>query len=179
MNYIIYDIEATCWQNDPPHLIQETIEIGAYLLDDYGDILEKFSRFIRPVKHPNLSPYCVELTGITQLMVNRAKTFPEVIEEFQDWINLDDEFVLCAWGDFDKKQLKRDCEAHRLDTWWLDEFLNMKTQYEQFKRLTKRTSMVSALKREGYEYVGRQHRAIDDAFNLTKIFNCYLGEWSW
>ena len=88
MNFIIYDLEATCWTGRPPGLVQETIEIGAVHINGYGEELGSFNKFIRPIVNPNLSPFCRELTSITQEDVNRANTFPSVIEAFQDWIDI-------------------------------------------------------------------------------------------
>ena len=64
MNFIIYDIEATCWRGMPPGLIQETIEIGAVKCNYYGEPLGEFSRFIRPQINPELSLFCRQLTNI-------------------------------------------------------------------------------------------------------------------
>jgi inhibitor of KinA sporulation pathway (predicted exonuclease) len=75
MTYIIYDLEATCWQGRPDGYTIETIEIGAVKLDDYGDILSEFDAFIRPKIHPVLSDFCQSLTSISQIDVNRAEQF--------------------------------------------------------------------------------------------------------
>ena len=88
MYFIIYDLEATCWQGKPITKTQEVIEIGAVKMDLYGEIIEAFSRFVRPVLNPVLSAYCQELTSISQIDINRADTFNNVIEDFQDWIEV-------------------------------------------------------------------------------------------
>lgn len=178
MRYIIFDIEATCWPNAPTHLVQETIEIGAVLVDDYGDIQDQFSKFIRPILNPSLSYYCKDLTNISQLMVDRAKLFPIVIEQFQDWIEIDySEYALCAWGDFDRIQLRADCRLHRIDTDWLERFVNLRTQYVNIKKLTRGPSLLTACKLERIDFEGPQHRALTDATNLAKIFANHLGDW--
>ena len=89
MTYIIYDLEATCWQGKPDGFITETIEIGAVKLDEYGDVLSEFNAFIRPKIHPVLSSFCCALTSISQIDVNRAEQFPRVIEDFMDWIDIE------------------------------------------------------------------------------------------
>ena len=52
MRYIIFDLEATCWRGRPPKGITEVIEIGAVLVDRYGDATSTFSHFVRPVVNP-------------------------------------------------------------------------------------------------------------------------------
>ncbi len=178
MNYIIFDIEATCWPNAPTHLAQETIEIGAVLVDDYGDIRDSFSRFVKPVLNPSLSSYCKELTNISQSSIDYAKTFPTVIELFKDWIDVDNEaYALCAWGDFDRKQLRADCKLHRQESDWLDRFVNLRPQYTEIKKLQKGPSLLTACKLERIDFKGAQHRALTDATNLAKIFANHIGDW--
>ena len=90
MKFIVLDIEATCWKIPPPGFIQETIEIGACLLNPYGEMESTFSAFIKPVKHPQLSHFCTELTSIRQDDVARAAAFSAVVEAFCEWAELDD-----------------------------------------------------------------------------------------
>ncbi len=179
MNYIIYDLEATCWEINNPSLVQETIEVGAYRLNPYGEILGEYNRFVKPKLNPFLSSYCRDLTSITQHDVDWAMAFPQVIEEFQDWIGVEEEdYYLCSWGSFDRKQLVNDCKLHDMEFEWVEEnHINLKRQYQDINRIHRSCGMLNALKREGFEYTGVQHRGISDAENLIKIFNQYLGEW--
>jgi 3'-5' exoribonuclease 1 len=178
MKYIIYDLEATCWQGKPPNMATETIEIGAYLMNDYGEAEDKFSEFIKPVTSPSLSAFCINLTGITQQQVDRAKTFPTVIEQFRDWSEMEyDDYVLCSWGAFDKKQLKQDCKLHRINHDWVDHHINLKEQYARMKKLHFEPGLFKTVEMEGFNFDGPHHRAIADAYNLAKIFKRYLGDW--
>jgi inhibitor of KinA sporulation pathway (predicted exonuclease) len=178
MNYIIFDIEATCWQGRPPDKVIETIEIGAYMIDDYGDVKDKFSKIIKPVVSHSLSAFCIDLTSITQQMVDRAAKFPEVIEEFQDWIGVGyEDYILCSWGAFDKKQLAADCKLHRIDSEWLAPFADLKEQYKKMKRMNFAPGLFKVVEMENYNFDGPHHRAIADAYNLAKIFTRYLGDW--
>lgn len=178
-NYIIYDLEATCWENMPPGYVQETIEIGAFRVNHFGEIRGKFNRFIRPVVHPTLSPFCRQLTTITQEDVNRAGTFTEVIDEFQRWARIDEEdYVLCSWGSFDRKMFVLDCRLHRLDAEWAEQHVNLKEQYRQMKRMRSGVGLRKAVEKEGILFTGIHHRGISDAENLTKLFLKYLGHWN-
>ncbi|MFN8301081.1 MAG: 3'-5' exonuclease [Saprospiraceae bacterium] len=179
MNYIVYDLEATCWENMPIGYVQETIEIGAFRVNAYGEVRGKFNRFIKPVVHPVLSPFCRQLTSITQEDVNRAKTFPDVIEEFQNWARIDEEdYLLCSWGSFDKKMFINDCRLHRLDTDWAEQHVNLKEQYRISNRMRHGIGLRKAVEKEGILFTGMHHRGISDAENLVKLFLKYLGTWS-
>lgn len=179
MNYIIYDLEATCWENPPPDYEQEIIEIGAYKLNHFGEIRGTFNRFIKPSVHPVLSQFCRELTGIEQTSVNRAKTFPEVIEEFRDWGRIDEgDYLLCSWGSFDRKMLVADSRLHRLDAEWAERHINLKEQYRQMKRMKRSPGLRKTVEMEDILFTGQHHRAISDAENLVKLFLKYLGDWN-
>lgn len=178
MNYIIFDLEATCWENNFDDRMQETIEIGAFLLSPYGEVVGEYNRFIKPKLYPELSVYCKELTSITQDNVNRAGRFDEVIEEFQDWAGVfEQDYKLCSWGSFDRKQLISDCKLFDLEYEWVYHHINLKSQYQEMKRLNRSCSLINALRREGIEFTGIHHRGISDAENLSKIFTKYLDEW--
>ncbi len=179
MNFIIYDIEATCWEGRPPSKIQEIIEIGAVRLNRYGEVTGSFNRFVRPVLNPTLSAFCRELTTIEQQEVDRAATFPEVAERFQDWAEIFyEDYLLCSWGSFDRKMLIQDCRLHDMEYDWVeDHHINLKQQYHDIKRLRRRRGLRSAVQAEGFEFTGIHHRGISDAENLAKLFGKYLDEW--
>ncbi len=178
MHFIIYDLEATCWLGRPPGYVQEVIEIGAIKLNGYGEELSIFNRFVKPVVNPRLSAFCQELTSITQEQINIANTFPTVIEDFQDWIDIwDEDYLLCSWGKFDKTALISDCKLHDMEWEWLENHINVKNQYKEIKGLSKHRGLRKAVEKEGFEFTGTHHRGIDDAANLVKVFNKYLDEW--
>ncbi len=180
MNYIVFDLEATCWQGSPASFVQETIEIGAFKINGYGEVTGRFGRFIKPVLHPRLSAFCQELTSIQQSDVERASGFVKIIEEFQDWAEVfDEDYLLCSWGNFDKKLLHQDCLMHDVETDWLEEHINLKQQYKEIKRLDRSRGLKWAVEKEGFEFTGTHHRGIDDAANLAKVFIKYLDEWRW
>lgn len=179
MNYIIYDLEATCWENPPPGFVQETIEFGAFKVNHFGEVRGKFNRFVRPSVHPTLSPFCRDLTSITQQDVNRADYFPEVVEEFMSWARIGEEdYVLCSWGSFDKKMLEHDCKLHRMEHQWTEHHVNLKEQYRIMKRLRYGLGLRKAVEKEGILFTGQHHRGISDAENLVKLFLKYLGHWN-
>jgi 3'-5' exoribonuclease 1 len=177
VNFIIYDLEATCWRGRPPQGVNEVIEIGAYKVNQLGDVLGVFNKFIKPTVNPILSDFCKKLTSIRQEDVDKAKNFPNVIQDFQDWIHIDEDYKLCSWGKFDIQLLRNDCNLHKLDSDWLDENINVKAQYHDIKGEHKLTGLKNTLKHEGIEFTGIHHRAISDAENLAKIFLKYIDMW--
>ncbi len=172
MNYIIFDLEATCWENDKSKT-SEIIEIGAVKLNGRLEIIDTFSKFIKPVIHPVLSDFCTKLTSIEQRNVDTANIFGDVMVEFEDWITSSEtEVTLCSWGFYDKKQIFRECKAknysgriHDL----LDRHISIKHQFAEIKGISP-CGMSQALDLLGLPLEGTHHRGIDDAKNITKIF---------
>lgn len=181
MHFIVFDLEATCWEGEQPSMTQETIEIGALKIDRYGEVLGSFSKLIRPKLHPVLSHFCRQLTTIDQVEVNRAASFPEVIDDFQEWCGLydGDEYLLCSWGSFDKRQLASDCRLHDLDADWLEAHINVRRQYHDLKNLRKYKGLKRVVEAEGFEFTGTYHRGLSDAQNLAKVFVKYIDMWSY
>lgn len=177
MNYIIFDLEATCWEGweRSPN---ETIEIGAILVNDQKDVVAEFEQFVRPLKYPQLSKFCTELTSIQQSDVDGAPYFGEATDLFRQWFDFGNEdYRLCSWGFYDRKQLESDCAIHGLDDGWVGKHVSLKHQYGKFKNLRRPIGMKNALKSEGLTLDGTHHRGIDDARNIAKIFIKYFDHW--
>jgi len=114
MQYIIVDLEATCWDEQVDRTKMEIIEIGAVVVEArHDEIIREFSRFVRPIVEPILSEFCKQLTTITQAQVDQAEPFPVVFREFVSWIG-GEEFTLCSWGGYDLTQFRLDCGRHRI-----------------------------------------------------------------
>lgn len=163
-------------------MVQETIEIGAVMTNRYGEVLGQFSRFVRPVLNPNLSMFCRRLTSIDQVSINRACGFAEVFEDFKEWTGIyeGEEYLLCSWGGFDKKQLVLDAELHNLESEWVaDHHINVKQQFHEIKRWRNYKGLKRVVEHEGFEFTGEHHRAISDAQNLAKVFVKYIDEWQY
>ena len=130
MNFIILDLEATCWQGNDMNRRQEIIELAAYSVNGYREWNDQFQRFVKPVEHPRLSAYCMELTNITQEQINKAKRFENVFTDFQEWMDSHDQpQLLCTWGHKDMIIIREDCSAHDLDCSFLPKAINRKSQF--------------------------------------------------
>ncbi|MFK7905879.1 MAG: exonuclease domain-containing protein [Chitinophagales bacterium] len=176
--YIVLDLEATCWKERQGKPANEIIEIGALMVNEEGEILSEFCRFVKPLKSPILSDFCKELTSITQSQVDGAVHFPEVLNEFQEWIGIGvHEYVLCSWGFYDANQFRMDCRLWNLDLKWIEPHISIKHQYTGVKGLSRNMGMKRALALENIPLDGTHHRGIDDARNIAKIFVRYLEEW--
>lgn len=177
MRYIVFDLEATCWNPKPDDLQMEIIEIGAVMLDENQKVIGEYQSFIKPRVNPILSEFCTSLTGITQTDIDVARPFNEVFPEFIAWatptIESRDYTWFCSWGFYDKKQIEADLLLHRMNRryeWVTQKHISVKHQHGAIYDNPKGVGMPKALEREGLTLEGDHHRALDDAKNITKIF---------
>jgi inhibitor of KinA sporulation pathway (predicted exonuclease) len=180
MNFLILDLEATCWQGNDMNRRQEIIELAAFHVNGFGDIKGQFQSFVRPTDHPRLSAYCLDLTGIRQEQVDKARRFDAFIHTFQDWLDtIDHPQLLCTWGAMDRPLIRAECQRHDIDPDFLPPGINLKAQYTSLNRLPKEPGLVKALEDAGIAFEGSQHRALDDAYNTTLLFLRYLDRWQY
>lgn len=169
-HFIIYDLEATCWRSRAPKQV-EIIEIGAVKVDENLDVISEFCLFIRPLLHPEISKFCTQLTSITQRDIEGAPHFDEAIEAFEDWMNPSEvRTVLMSWGEFDKRQLLIDSQLHEIELPWLRYHACLQHHYSKWKESKNQIGLKNAMELEGLSYSGTQHRAIEDARNMARLF---------
>ena len=167
---LVVDLEATCWaRGEHVQERMETIEIGALLVDPSGAApTREFQCFVRPTRHPRLSEFCIHLTSIQQADVDRSPTFAPAFGAFLGWLGEPREVRFASWGDFDRRQLVRDCELAGRAYPFLDDTLNLKHICCP-KFGMKPGGMAAALARAGLALGGTHHRALDDARNILRL----------
>lgn len=175
-NYIIFDLEATCYnrgEKTPDGFQNEIIEIGAVKLNQNGELIDKFSKFAKPLLFPKLSKFCTDLTSITQEDIDNAEPLKDILKEFIEWKGDD---PLISWGFYDKSQLIKDLLLNDLENLVgeLDLHYNLKHFYSKWNLIKRGVGMKKALNREKIDLVGTHHRGIDDAINISKIFKKYI-----
>lgn len=170
-HFIVFDLEATC--DERGGFDNETIQIGAVKVDAAGKFIDKFECFIKPITNPILTPFCTQLTGIDQKLVDAGILFPEAFEGFLKWAGKN--AVFCSWGYYDRKQLMKDCDRHNLPLPLL-KHISLKHQYALITHSNPK-GMKEVLRREGLVMEGMHHNGLDDALNIVKIFVKYLGKW--
>jgi inhibitor of KinA sporulation pathway (predicted exonuclease) len=168
--YMIVDLEATC-SNDQtvPRDEMEIIEIGAVMLSSTTFELEsEFQTFVRPVRHPDLTAFCMSLTGIAQADVLNAPSFPEALSAMKEWMSDFKDSIFCSWGAYDRKQFLQDCEFHHIAYPFHAGHLNLKA--EACRMLSRKAMGIGeAIRQLGMEFEGSPHRGLDDARNIARI----------
>ena len=93
--FIIFDTEYTAWEgsqernwsDDDEYM--ELVQIGALKViktDTTIKVVKKFNKYVKPKKNPELSEYFINLTGITQNIVDKkGVTFNEAMKQFYNF----------------------------------------------------------------------------------------------
>ncbi|XP_055299823.1 ERI1 exoribonuclease 2-like [Sitodiplosis mosellana] len=189
---ICLDFEATCWSYDWKENA-EIIEFGAILLNvNSGTIEDRFHHYVRPIRYPQLSEYCINLTGITQSMVDCQPTFSTIYSYFIDWLRMlqntkglqftssararisdGPNTTFCSWSNWDLSfYFRNDCARNHiicqpLFKAWIDVRQLFNQIYMAFINRNLRFSY--ALEIASIRTVGSPHSAISDAINLAKL----------
>lgn len=175
--YLIIDFEATCCNHGTvPKQEMEIIEFGAVMLRrSTMHIVDEFQSFIRPVRNPQLTPFCTELTTITQQDVDTAPDFATVIALLKQWLKPYSNYVFCSWGDYDLHQLALDCNYHHVAYPIAATHVNVKKLFSQAQGYNKKFGLGQAVHMMGLKFSGTAHRGIDDARNIAALMPFIIG----
>lgn len=168
------DLELTCWpsgffgKKDPRQ--QEIIEIGVVLLDAQS-LRERarLSALIRPAIHPQLDPYCTQLTGITQREVDSAEPFSTVWPAFAAQLPPPKELVWAAFGS-DTEEIETEIfragqnPLEHIDPRYINVRLCHKALFPW-----KTGGLDDVLNQHGLEIELPRHRALPDAAGVARL----------
>lgn len=171
-HWLVIDLEATTEEGGWPVEHMEIIEIGASLVNANGHEIDHFQRFVRPLRRPNLTRFCRDLTHISQADVDAALTLPAVWLQFERWLEPHHARLQgwCSWGDYDRAQLQQDWQRNELAS-HLQRLphLNLKQRFAKARQLARPVGLNAALQLAGIGFSGQQHRALTDARNTARL----------
>lgn len=155
---VVFDIETTGL--DPA--TDQIIELGAVKIEN-GNIVEKFSTFVKPTK--KLAYEIVNLTGITDEMLEDAPPIDLVIKDFYDFSK---GCILCGHNiiGFDIKFIRREGENAGLD--FNNELIDTMNEARVSKLKITRFNLGTVVKALGLTLEGA-HRAWNDAFATAQV----------
>lgn len=95
----------------------EIISIAGVVIDNDNNTIDEFHQLVRPIKNVVLHPFCTELTGITQDMIDEADFFGSVTDNFMNFIKkyMEEELFIYVWGDFDTQAIDRTFKINRYE----------------------------------------------------------------
>ena len=134
--FVVVDFEATCEERNSPEYPHEIIEFPGVLVDGLtGRVADTWREHVRPELNPQLSEFCVALTGIQQTTVDTARTFPAVLAAFSAWLEShglgsEHTFALVTDGPFDVGRfLRLSCAQYGLEVpAWARRWVNLRNR---------------------------------------------------
>jgi inhibitor of KinA sporulation pathway (predicted exonuclease) len=133
--------------------------------------LSSFNLFIKLVRHPKSTPFCTQLTSITQADVDNAKSLKEVMRALMQWLHpYNGSYVMCSWGNYDRNHIISDCDYFDVNNPIVDNHLNLKAAFAK-KQKIKPCGLQRALTCVNLDFKGQHHCGIDDAHNIVRLLD--------
>ncbi len=149
----------------------EIIEIGAVLLDNTYEVVDRFKTYVAP-EYGEIDSYIQKLTGITKADTVNAPSTAEALELFVNW--LPEDAVLVSWSDNDEKQIRKEVELKNLAIQGLEKYLDswedcQKTFSEKMNS-PKNYRLSEALIIADIDYDENLHDGLVEAENTAMLF---------
>ncbi|KAL8202828.1 UNVERIFIED_CONTAM: 3'-5' exoribonuclease 1 [Gekko kuhli] len=174
----VIDFEATCEEGNQAEFTHEIIEFPIVLLNTRTlEIEDTFQRYVKPEINPQLSDFCINLTGISQDLVDKADEFPVVLQQAVDWMKQKElgstySYSILTDGSWDmSKFLNIQCRVSRLRyPSFAKKWINIRKAYGNFYKVPRNQTKLSImLEKLGMDYDGRPHSGLDDSKNIARI----------
>lgn len=168
---VFFDFEMNCLTNFED---VEIISIGAVKTTLGGEVISKFYRCIKPKKIIKLTEKCIEITALRQEEIDTANSFEYVFKEFEEWCGKSSKLFL-YWGGNDITVLKNDNNRSKENIEIVANILKNNIDYQEvlckdILKLKDSLSLKNATLRYNLLFEGLQHNALDDSYNLSKLY---------
>ena len=172
MNYIVLDLEWNQAYVQKAIAVQkrlcarlrgEVIQIGAVKLDEDGNICGSYSINVKPKYFLKIHRHVMQLTGITQEMMDMGAPLDEAIHSFFAFCGEDAVFL--TWGPDDIPMLKDNMLVLSLATDKLDRNYDLQVMFNaQTDGAKQQRSLEFAMEHFGIEQTLPAHDALNDAY---------------
>lgn len=167
---IVIDLEATCWKSRTETAVNtsEVIEVGICVLNTLTGEIERPQGIIVKPTVSTISPFCEQLTGINQAMVDNGMSFGAAMNILVDEYRTKDR-VVAAFGNYDRNMLKTECRRNGIEFPIGVTYINVRALATLKLKDSKQPSLEKACERFGLPFEGRLHRGVDDAQMIAKV----------
>ena len=172
MNYILLDLEWNQAYFEQSQAVQkrlgtrlrgEVIQIGAVKLSEDLAICGSFSVIVKPKYFRRIHRHVMQLTGITQEMIDRGMLLEEAADRFRRFCGEDS--VLLTWGPDDVPMFTDNLRANDLPVDWVPPVYDLQIIYNmQTDGSSRQRSLEYAMEQMGIEQHLPAHDALNDAY---------------
>ena len=177
MFYLVIDLEMCKvprdYRSKSYKYANETIQIGAVLLDDAFKKIGTLCQYVHP-EYGVIDYFIENLTGIKNCKVKNAPKLDEALIHMIDWLGERD-YKIYAWSESDRNQLLHEIKAKKITDERIHAFVKEEKWVDYQDVFTKRfelsrqLSLEEALGRAEIETEGRFHDGLDDAVNTAYL----------
>ncbi len=166
---VVIDVESTCWKGDQPKdQVSEIIEIGIAAVNLETEEITSESIIVKPTIS-TVSPFCTELTTLTQTEVDKGISFKEACDILRTQYKTK-QAAWGSWGDYDRTMFDTQCKRMGVEYPFHKTHVNIKVMYALLNNLPVGIGVERATGREALQFTGTLHRGVDDAKNIAKMF---------
>lgn len=150
----------------------EIIEIGAVILDEEFEIIDKYSTYIKP-DNLKVSQGVQRLTSITEEKLVKAPNIKEALENLLQITPDINNTTLYTWSDSDTNAIE--CELNSKSIQIKDikrlcsNFIDIQEIFGERVGIENRINLTKALNMIGLKFNGKEHGALADAINTAQI----------
>ena len=146
---------------------QETIEIGAVMLDEDLEEIGSFKEYVKPAFSDKVYGRIRKLTGITAEMLADADSFEAVLMRFCEWCGSSD-YIIYSWSDSDIWQIIEECRMKCITCneklrYMLNHWKDFQEDFCNLLHLEKVMNLGRAVTLAGLDFSGREHDGLADA----------------
>lgn len=158
-------------RNEKYHWANETIQIGAVLLNKSLEIKDKFVTYVLP-QFGYIDTYINNLTGISRGDVSSAPNMKEALQQFVNW--LPDDAKVVSWSKNDEVQIRHEIEAKNIYirgmTDILDSWIDCQKTFAEKMNSRRCYKLSEALIAADIMYEDGAHDGLIDAYNTALLF---------
>lgn len=177
MNKIFIDLEMhpipQIHKEERTICTQETIEIGAVMLNEANEEISSFCEFVHPVFVTKIYSKFRKLTGITTEDIENAAPLSDVLPRFIEWCGTS--YEIYSWSDSDIWQIMNETRLKNLQdmkglSYMLNHWKDFQQDFCDLLHLEKVLNLGRAVTLAGLDFSGREHDGLADARTTSRLY---------
>lgn len=186
MHYGFIDFEMTCDgkivddrfidDHRMPFTKREIISVGFIICDDKYNIKNRYESVVRPLINPELTEYCIRLTGLHQSQVNAGKKCNKAFGDVLELCNRYSVDKIFSYGTADKQVITINAKGYKKINESVGNIYAVKSKLVDVEKTIVKAigakgtpGLQKVVARLGIKKKGQIHDAMDDAMYLYKI----------
>ena len=150
----------------------EIIEIGAVVLNEEFEIVDKYSTYIKP-NNLRISQGVQRLTNITEEKLVKAPNIKEALENLLQITPDINNTTLYTWSDSDTNAIECELSSKNIQIKDIkrlcNNYIDIQEIFGERVGIENRINLTKALNMIGLEFNGKEHGALADAINTAQI----------